>query len=323
MRFQYPLVVAVAAVAALVLILLYVSSARRRSRLLAGAGLATTRPRRDALRRHLPQALFLVAATLLLLAVARPEAPLSLARSNGTVVLAFDVSNSMKATDVAPSRLAAAQAAAKDFVDAQPDGVSFGIVAFDDGALLTQQPTTDHAATNAAIQRLRVNGGTSLSQAVLASLTVVVGKTVTLPREGEPAPDLGYFGNATIVLLTDGDDNTGGDNAVTAAGLAAKAGVRIETVGVGTVDGATVEVDGVQRATALDEDLLTRIAQTTAGNYHRADSADALHDVYQHLDLRLTVQRKPLELTGAAAALAVLLLTVGGILMTTWFGRIL
>jgi Ca-activated chloride channel family protein len=323
MRFQYPLVVALAVVAALVLLLVYVRSARRRSRILAGAGLTTTRPRRDAWRRHLPQALFLTAATLLLLAAGRPEAPLSLARSNGTVVLAFDVSNSMKATDVEPTRLGAAQAAAKDFVDAQPDGVSFGIVAFDDGALLTQQPTTDHAATNAAIQRLRVNGGTSLTQAILASLTVVVGKTVTLPREGEPEPELGYFGNATIVLLSDGDDNTGGETAVTAAGLAAKAGVRIETVGVGTVDGATVEVDGVQRATALNEDLLTQIAQTTAAGYHRAENAQALHDVYQNLDLRLTVQRKPVELSGAAAALAVLLLTIGGILMTTWFGRIL
>jgi Ca-activated chloride channel family protein len=99
--------------------------------------------------------------------------------------------------------------------------------------------------------------------------------------------------------------------------------VRIETVGVGTVEGATVEVDGFQVATSLNEDLLTQIAQTTAGNYHRAENAQALHDVYQGLDLRLTTERKPVELTGVAAAIAVLLLTIGGILMTTWFGRIL
>jgi Ca-activated chloride channel family protein len=324
MRFQYPLVVAVAALAAAGLILLYARSARRRARALAGTGLRTARPRRDALRRHLPQVMFLTAAGLLLLAVARPEATLPVARSAGTVILAFDVSNSMKDTDVAPSRLAAAKTAATEFVQAQPDSVSFGIVAFDQGALTTQNPTDDHEATTAAIKRLQVNGGTSLGQAILASLTVIVGHPVSLPAQDspQPAPELGYFGNATIVLLSDGED-TGGPDAVAAAGLAAKAGVRIQTVGVGTVDGATVEVDGYQVATSLDEDMLTQIAQTTAGSYHRAENAQALHDVYQNLDLRLTTQRKPVELTGAAAAIAVLLLTIGGILMTTWFGRIL
>ncbi|GAA2338344.1 vWA domain-containing protein [Dactylosporangium salmoneum] len=307
MRFQYPVVVVVAVLAAIGLIAWYVVSSRRRH---------------GGWRRHLPQTLFLTAAGLLLLAVGRPEATLPVANSAGTVVLAFDVSNSMKADDVKPSRLAAATAAATEFVESQPGTVSFGIVAFDQGALTTQQPTDDHAATTAAIKRLKVNGGTSLGQAILASLTVIVGHPVNLPGEGQAAPDLGYWGNATIVLLSDGED-TGGPDAVAAAGLAAKAGVRIETVGVGTVEGATVEVDGYQVATSLDEDLLTQIAQTTAGGYHRAENAEALHDVYQHLDLRLTTQHKPVELTGAAAAIAVLLLTLGGVLMTTWFGRIL
>jgi Ca-activated chloride channel family protein len=323
MRFQHPLVVAVAVVAALGLLVVYVMVHRRRSRALAGTGLRSAQPRRDALRRHLPQALFLTAVGLLLLAAARPEAVLPVARSAGTVILAFDVSNSMKAEDITPNRLAAAKSAATEFVEAQPDSVNIGIIAFDQGALTTQQPTEDHAATTAAIKRLQVNGGTSLGQAILASLTVIVGRPVSLQEAASgQAPDLGYWGSATIVLLSDGED-TGGPDAVAAAGLAAKAGVRIETVGVGTVEGATVEVDGYQVATSLNEELLTEVARTTAGSYHRADNAQALHDVYQSLDLRLTTERKPVELTGAAAALAVLLLSIGGILMTTWFGRIL
>nr|BFE60474.1 hypothetical protein GCM10020063_050000 [Dactylosporangium thailandense] len=315
MTFEYPVLVAVAVVVTVALFIVYFRMHRRRPAALRAG---------SALRRHLPQVMFLTAAALLLLAVARPAATLPVARAAGTVILAFDVSNSMKADDVQPSRLAAAKSAATEFVAAQPDTVKIGIVAFDQGALTTQQPSDDHDATTAAIKRLQVNGGTSLGQAILASLTVVVGKPVSLPNEdtGEAAPDIGYFGNATIVVLSDGED-TGGPDALAAASLAAKAGVRIETVGVGTVEGATVEVEGYQVATSLNEDLLTQIAQTTAGNYHRAENAQALHDVYQSLDLRLTTERKPVELTGAAAAIAVLLLTIGGILMTTWFGRIL
>ncbi|MEV4140565.1 VWA domain-containing protein [Dactylosporangium sp. NPDC049742] len=319
MSFQNPWLLVVGVVVGVVVAGGYWWLQRQRGLALRSAGLAVGK---DRIRRHVPPVLFLVALTLLLLSVARPQAELPVARAAGTVILAFDVSNSMGADDVAPTRLAAAQAAAIEFADAQPDSVSIGVVAFDEGALTTQQPSEDRAATTAAIKRLRVNGGTSLGQAILASLTVIAGKPATLPEDGQPAPDLGYWGNATIVLLSDGE-NTGGPDAVAAAQLAATAGVHIETVGVGTVDGTTVEVDGFQVATSLDEELLTEVAKTTTGSYHRAENAEALHDVYESLDLRLTVQTKPVELTGAAAALAVLLLTIGGVLMTTWFGRIL
>ena len=151
---------------------------------------------------------------------------------------------------------------------------------------------------------------------------MIAGKPAQLPEDGQPAADLGYWGNATIVLLSDGED-TGGPDAIAAAQLAATAGVHIETVGVGTVEGATVEIDGFQVATSLDEELLTEVAQTTTGSYHRAENIEALHDIYSALDLRLTTQVKPVELAGAAAVIAVLLLTIGGILMATWFGRIL
>jgi Ca-activated chloride channel family protein len=155
-------------------------------------------------------------------------------------------------------------------------------------------------------------------------MTTIVGQQVSLPDPSANAPptNLGYWGSATIVLLSDGED-TGGPDAVAAAELAAAAGVHIETIGVGTEKGTTIEVDGYQVATALNEDLLTKVAETTTGSYHRAGDAQALDKIYQSLDLRITTQATFVELTGVAVGVAVLLLTIGGLLMISWFGRIL
>ena len=324
MSFRYPVMVVVAVVGGLGLVAAYWWLHRQRTGALAAAGLTTASGRRGGLRRHLPTALFLAAMFLLLLAVARPQATVAVPRVAGTVILAFDVSNSMAADDVTPTRLAAAQAAAIGFVEAQPSTVDIGVVAFSQGALNTLRPTNDHRATVAAIDRLNVAGGTSLGQAILASLTAITGRSVSIPdpESGAAPPDLGYWGSATIVLLSDGED-TGGPDAVVAAELAAAAGVHIETIGVGTVEGTTIEVDKYQIATALNEDLLTEIARTTNGSYHRAGDAKSLGDVYRSLDLRITTHDERVELTGAAVVAAVLLLTAGGLLMITWYGRIL
>jgi Ca-activated chloride channel family protein len=318
MTVHHPFMVAVAVVAGIGLVVAYRVLNRRRTDALAAAGLSVAGAGR---RRHLPPLLMLAALVVLLLGGARPEATLSVPRTSGTVILAFDVSNSMSAEDIAPSRLDAAQDTAIAFVQEQPDTVDIGVVAFSQGALTTHLPTNAHPETVDAINRLRVAGGTSLGQAILGSLTAIVGQPVTIPDSGPP-PDLGYWPSASIVLLTDGED-TGGPDALLAAEVAANAGVHVETVGVGTVEGSTVEIDGYQVATSLNEDLLTEIAGTTGGAYHRAQSADALDTVYQSLDLRTTLEAQPVELTGAAVALALLLLTVGGLLMTHWFGRIL
>jgi len=273
-------------------------------------------------RRVLPTVLFLVAVVFLLMGVGRPQATLGVPRTSGTVILAFDVSNSMAAPDVPPNRLAAAQAAAVAFVRSQPDTVDIGVVAFSQGALTTHAPGAARAETVDAINRLRVTGGTSLGNAILGSLTAIVGSPVTLPESGAAAPDLGYHGHATIVLLTDGED-TGGPDALAAAELAASAGVHIETVGVGTVEGVTVNIDGYQVATALDEELLAGIAAATGGSYHRAADAGALDAAYRGLDLRTTVEPSEVELTGAVVAFALLLLTAGALLTIHWSGRIL
>ena len=320
MSFRYPVMVVVAVLGGLGLGAAYYWLQAQRAKALAAAGLTATGA---GLRRHLPPLLFLTALALLLLAVARPQATVPVPKATGTVILAFDVSNSMAAEDIAPSRLAAAQAAAVEFVRAQPSTVDIGVVAFGQGAQTTQLPTAEHEAAIAAINRLNVAGGTSLGQAILGSLTVIVGKSVGLPDPTGTTPpaDLGYWGSATIVLLSDGED-TGGPDAVAAAELAAAAGVHIETIGVGTVEGATIEVDGYQVSTALNEELLTEVAETTGGSYHRAENAQALGAVYKSLDLRIHTENESIELTGAAVLVAVLLLTAGGLLMTNWFGRI-
>jgi Ca-activated chloride channel family protein len=324
MSFEFPWMLAVAALVLVGLGLAYRLMHLRRTQVLGAAGLAESGGRRARIRRHVPPMLFLVALTLLLAAGSRPQATIKVPRISGTIILAFDVSNSMTATDVSPSRLAAAQAAATRFVRAQPDTVDIGIVAFDQGALTTHTPTTNHDQTISAIKQLHAAGGTSLGQAILASLSAIVGHTVALPdpNSNDPPPNFGYLGSATIVLLSDGE-NTGGPDPVSAAGLAANAGVRIDTVGVGTVAGATISVDGYQVATALNEDLLTQIAQTTAGSYHLAADAQSLDSVYRSLDLRITAKAQFVELTGATIGLALLLLTIGGMLMITWYGRVL
>ncbi|GAA2567333.1 hypothetical protein GCM10010435_46220 [Winogradskya consettensis] len=321
MSFLYPIVIAVAVLVTGVAIYGYVTLQRRRTQALTAAGfgvLAGGGSRRAALRRHLPYALLLAALPIMLVGLARPQAELSVPRVSGTVVLAFDVSNSMSAKDVQPTRLGAAQAAATDFVNDQPDTVDVGVMLFGDQALLTQAPTADHTASVAAIKRLKPGGGTSLGQAILVALGTVTGKPVTADST---STDLGYWPSATVVIFSDGQE-TGGPDAEAAAELAAAAGVRIQTVGVGTAKGATVEVDGYQLNTALDESLLTTVAQTTGGAYQAAGDAAALDNTTKSIDLRLTTEKKPVELTAPFAGAALLLLFAGGLLGTRWHGRI-
>jgi Ca-activated chloride channel family protein len=320
--FHYPILIGAAVLITAAAIAGYLALQRRRTAALAAFG-RPSGDRKVKIRRHLPYALLLAALPILLTGLARPQAELAVPRVSGSVLLAFDVSNSMRAADVEPTRLGAAQAAAADFVAEQPDSVDVGVLVFGDQALLTQAPTEDHTAALAAIKRATAGGGTSLGQAILVALGTITGKPVSLPAEGQTAPpaDLGYWPSATIVVFSDGQE-TGGPDVEAAAELAAAAGVRIQTVGVGTERGATVEVDGFQLGTALDESLLTTVAQTTGGAYHRAGDAAALTDTTKSIDLRLTTSKEPVELTAPFAGAALLLLFLGGLLGLRWHGRI-
>ncbi|MDT7581893.1 MAG: Ca-activated chloride channel [Pseudonocardiales bacterium] len=279
-------------------------------------------------RRHVPPALVLAALVLLLTALARPEATVPQPRREGTVILAFDVSSSMAATDLAPTRLEAAKAAARAFVERQPATVRLGVVAFGGSGLVTQEATADRARVVAAIDRLRPDGGTALARGLQTALGAVVGRPVLVDGPGTPGvsgveprgPDLGYHGSAAIVLLSDGE-NTGEPDPIALADLASSAGVRVYPVGLGRPEGTVLQIDGFQIATALDEPLLREIAARTDGRYFAASDAQAATAVYDAVELAWTVQSEHVELTALLAAAAAVLLLVGVALSLTWFGR--
>ena len=309
-----------------------VAVARRRAAALASAGVAADGPGRGRGRARLGGVWFTIAGVAVLaIAVAGPAASVPVSHASGTVILAMDVSGSMAATDVAPSRLAAAKQAALSFINAQPDRVDIGVVAFQQGGLEAALPTADRATTAAAVRRLKAGGGTSLGDAILASLSAITHKTVTIGRDGS-APDIGFWPSATIVLFSDGQDEggaTGGGGAGgpstgadAAASVAEKAGVHIDTVGVGTTAGTTVEVDGYHLFTALDVATLRSISQASGGTYHPASDASELNGIASSINLRLTVTHEPLPLAGAFIALALALLAAGAVLTVARTGRV-
>ena len=309
-----------------------VTATRRRAAALASAGVVAGGPGRGRGRARLGGVWFTIAGVAVLaIAVAGPAASVPVSHASGTVILAMDVSGSMAATDVAPSRLDAAKQAALSFINAQPDSVDIGVIAFQQGGLEAALPTADHATTSAAIRRLAAGGGTSLGDALLASLSAITHKTVIIGRDGS-APNIGYWPSATIVLFSDGQDEagatsggtgTGADSGTdTAASVAEKAGVHIDTVGVGTATGTTVDVGGYHLFTALDAAALTSISQATGGTYHPASDASELDGIASSINLRLTVANEPLPLAGAFIALALALLAAGAVLTVIRSGRV-
>jgi Ca-activated chloride channel family protein len=318
-----PALLAAGLVVAAILAWAAVAAARRRAAALAAAGVAAKGPGRNQFGVWFT----IAGVAVLALAVAGPAASVPVSRASGTVILAMDVSGSMAATDVAPSRLAAAKKAALSFIDAQPDSVDIGVVAFQQGGLEAALPTADHTKTTAAVGKLTAGGGTSLGDAILASLSAITRRTVTIGRDGS-APDIGYWPSATIVLFSDGQDEAGATaggtdaSADAAASVAEKAGVHIDTVGVGTTAGTTVDVDGYHLFTALDPALLTSISQAAGGTYHPASDAGELDGIASSINLRLTVTSQPLPLAGAFIALALALLAAGAVLTVTRTGRV-
>src|SRR5436190_5806304 len=307
----------------------YVRLMRRRAEraaALAAQGFAPNAAARRLRRvRHVPAVLFLVAVVVLLVAFARPEVSVGLPQREGTVILAFDVSNSMLAKDLAPTRMDAAKAAAKQFVQRQPGSIKIGIVAFNNGALITQQPTATRADTLAAIDRLSPTGGTSLGGGIFTALSAIAGRPLALP-EGATEDDIAnanirYYGPAAIVLLSDGENMSGPDPAAVAQ-LASTAGVHIYAIGIGSPQGTVVQVGGFSVATALDEDVLTQIASVTNGKYYNAQDTETLSQIYKHIDLRTVTNPKQTEITALLAAVSTLLLLVGGALSMVWFGRL-
>ena len=330
MTFANPILLAVGLAVAVALACAAVAATRRRARALASAGVAAAGGR----RARLAGVWFTIAGiAVLAVATAGPAVTVPVSHASGTVIIAIDVSGSMAATDVAPSRLGAAKKAAQAFVNAQPPSVNIGVVAFEQGGLEAAVPTADHATALAAIGRLSAEGGTSLGSAILAALSAITHRAVSLGPNGT-APTIGFWPSATIVLFSDGQD--GGDSGAsgssasaglstdteTAAAVADKAGVHVDTVGVGTVTGTTVDVEGYHLFTGLDEATLESISQATGGTYHPASNASELDGIASSINLRLTVANQPLPLAGAFIAFALALLVAGAVLTVARTGRV-
>jgi Ca-activated chloride channel family protein len=327
MSFADPMLLAVGLLVAVALAWAAIVVARRRAAALGAAGVAADSGggRRDR-GRTAGVWCTIAGVAVLAVAIAGPAASVPVSHASGTVILAMDVSGSMTATDVPPDRLDAAKQAAVSFINAQPPTVDIGVVAFQRGGLEAALPTADHATAAAAVRRLAPGGGTSLGDAILASLSAITHRTVGLGRNGS-VPAIGYWPSATIVLFSDGQDEgaaAGGTDttAVAAAAVAQKAGVHIDTVGVGTAAGTTVNVDGYHLFTALDEATLKSISQATGGAYHPASDASQLNGIASSINLRLTVTNEPLPLAGAFIALALALLVAGAVLTVTRTGRV-
>ena len=288
----------------------------------SGAG-ASRGVRRDRLR-HLAPILMLAALTVLLVSLARPTATVAEPRREGTVMLAFDISTSMAAKDLTPTRLEAAKAAARTFVERQPSTIRIGVVAFGDSALVSQQPTEDRTQVLSAIDRLTPQGATAVGRGIVSSLSAIAGKPIEVGEEpgAGDAADIGYYGSAAIVLLSDGENTTDPDPQVLAE-LASTAGVRIHTIGLGSPQGAVLDVDGFQISTRLDEQTLTQIADTTDGSYHAAGDAAALGKVYDSIDLAWTARTEQREVTSWFAAAAALLLLGGAGTSVLRSGRVI
>lgn len=310
------------------LVAAYAGLMRRRSSRVAAVGALgiaqSSSRKRLGWRRHVPPAIFLAAISLLLASLARPQIG-GLPHREGTVILSFDVSSSMRADDLEPTRMEAAKEAALAFVQKQPETIQIGLVAFGDGGLTVLRPTGVKADIEAAITRLTPEGGTSLAAGMIASVEAITGKAIFLDEaalEGDlEGVDIGYFSSAVIVLLSDGE-NTAGFDPLIVAQIATNAGVRVFPIGIGSPDGAVVEIDGYQVATSLNEELLQEIATTTDGTYYLAEDAESLARIYDEIDLRLTVQGEPREVTAFAAAAAVLIMIIGAGFSMRWFGRV-
>ena len=276
-------------------------------------------------RRHIPPGIMLLGLSVLLVGMARPETTLNLPHVEGTVILAFDVSNSMLAEDFEPTRMEAAKAAARAFVENQPPGILIGVVAFSGGGLVVQQPTGDRQAVLATIERLSPEGATSLGEGIFAALTAIAGKAIAIDEvspEGEvESLRLEDYSSAVVVLLTDGE-NTAPPEPLDIAQLAAEAGVRIYPVGIGSPEGAVLELEGFNVLTQLDETALQQIASLTNGIYYRAADAESLQGIYEEIDLQMTIYGEKLEVTSILAGISLILLMSGGTLSLLWFGRV-
>ena len=293
-------------------------------------------------RRHVPPALMVVACTFLLLAAARPMARIPLPWARSTVMLAMDVSLSMRVTDVKPTRLVAAQEAAKLFLRDLPKDIEVGLVTFASSSQVAQAATLDRPSLVGAIDAFQMQMGTAVGNAIVLCLAELFpehginlgdmtfgdkSRGRSLDTRAKPPPmeivpvAPGSYRSAAIILLSDGRRTTG-VGTLAAAKMAADRGVRIYAVGLGTVDGDATTTDGMPMYLRLDETTLREVARMTGGEYYYAGSAEKLRNVYENLGSRLQVQTRETEVSALFAMAAALVALTAAALSVVWFGRI-
>jgi Ca-activated chloride channel family protein len=292
-------------------------------------------------RRHVPPALLLLACAVLLLAAARPVAKVTLPWARSTVLLAMDVSLSMRVSDVKPTRMAAAQEAAKLFLRDLPRSIDVGLVTFAGSAQVVQAATLDRSSLVSAIDAFQMQYGTAIGSAIVVCLAELFpdqgidlgdmtfgsrqkarsrdDKDRAPPKQIKPVAP-GSYRSAAILLLSDGRRTTGVDT-LEAAKMAADRGVRIHVVGLGTVDGPVGAPDGLAIYMQLDEPTLREVARMTGGEYHHAGTAEELRSVYQDLGSRVQVQGREMEITALLALVGATLVLAAASLSVLWFGR--
>ncbi len=291
-------------------------------------------------RRHVPPLLLLTALALLLLATARPVVKLKLPARDQTIILAMDVSGSMRATDVKPNRMVAAQEAAKAFIAALPRHVRVGVVSFAGTAAVVQAPTVSREDVVAAIDRFQMQRATAIGSGLILSLATLFPdegidlSQITGARAMPASPEEkkakkpfepvepGSYTSAAVILLTDGQRTTGPDP-MEAAKMAAERGIKVFTVGIGTKAGETIGFEGWSMRVKLDEETLKAISTATRANYFYAGTAEDLKQVYQGLSSRLVVETKETEVSALFAAAGALLVVLAAGLSVWWFGRVL
>lgn len=305
---------------------------RRRKYALRFSSLALVKDalgRGPGIRRHIPPAIFLTALALLLVALARPTATVMLPAQRGMIILAIDSSGSMRAEDVQPSRMEAAKAAARAFVQRQPKSTRIGVVSFAGSASLVQPPTRDHDEVIAAIDRLTMQRATAIGSGIITSLNAILEdfgeQPIPLYADEPPIDGIplggGEWAPAIIVLLSDGQ-NTTGPMPLDVVDQASTRKVRIYTVGLGSPDGTILNFYNRSIRVRLDEDTLKKIADRTDGKYFKADTETSLIEIYERLSSEIIFRPQKIEVTALFAAVSALMMTVAGGLSLLWFSRL-
>lgn len=340
------------------LVLAYILAQRRRQKYAVRFGslllMKQALPRGPGWRRHIPPALYLMALIALIIALARPQMLVTLPTRDGTIILLMDVSGSMLATDVRPSRLEASKAAARAFVEKQPEGIRIGVVAFSDNASIVQSPTTNRDEILGSINRLSTQQATAIGRGLLASLDAIFFEDSAQsfaapylspqqpqpPGQGQPPHPLnvptpaatalptmtpvpeGNFVPAIIILLTDGENNQF-PSPLDIVDQVGNRGVRVYAVGLGSPDGIVLSNQGRAMRTRLDEAMLEKIAEETDGDYLEAANAQDLRTIYENLGMQMVMRTERQEMTWALAAIAINLWLIAGALSLFWFNRVL